>query len=1196
MVSRITPNGRYAYVSNSGSNDVSVIDTSTNAVTTTIAVGATPNNIAITPDGSEAYVANSGSNDVSVIDTSTNAVTTTVPLSTEPQGVTFTPDGQTAYVTNYTGSSVSVISTSNNAVTGTIGVGTGPYGVAVSPNGLTAYVTNSGDSTVSLINTADDTVTNTIPVGAGPEGVAVTSNGLDVYIADSGDGTVSDLNTVNETVGTIPVGSAPNTLAVTPDGLSVYVANGSSDSVNVIRTSDDTFTGSIAVGTAPQGVAMSPDTGLAVTGISTSSGPAAGGTAVSIYGTGFVVGNSTVSFGTTTDTTASCSSSTICNATAPAAGAGLVDVTVTTPDGTSAHSPSDEFTYVDAPVVTSLNPATGSALGATAVVITGTDLDGATAVTVGGAAATGLHVVNDTTLDATTPAGTAGPADVVVTTPYGTSGVSGAGAFTYVGPVVTSLSPATGPADTAGTTVIITGTDLDPASVVDFGGLPATYTVNSATQITATAPAAGAGLVDVTVTTPDGTSAHSPSDEFTYVDAPVVTSLNPATGSALGATAVVITGTDLDGATAVTVGGAAATGLHVVNDTTLDATTPAGTAGPADVVVTTPYGTSGVSGAGAFTYVGPVVTSLSPATGPADTAGTTVIITGTDLDPASVVDFGGLPATYTVNSATQITATAPAAGAGLVDVTVTTPDGTSAHSPSDEFTYVDAPVVTSLNPATGSALGATAVVITGTDLDGATAVTVGGAAATGLHVVNDTTLDATTPAGTAGPADVVVTTPYGTSGVSGAGAFTYVGPVVTSLSPATGPADTAGTTVIITGTDLDPASVVDFGGLPATYTVNSATQITATAPAAGAGLVDVTVTTPDGTSAHSPSDEFTYVDAPVVTSLNPATGSALGATAVVITGTDLDGATAVTVGGAAATGLHVVNDTTLDATTPAGTAGPADVVVTTPYGTSGVSGAGAFTYVGPVVTSLSPATGPADTAGTTVIITGTDLDPASVVDFGGLPATYTVNSATQITATAPAAGAGLVDVTVTTPDGTSAHSPSDEFTYVDAPVVTSLNPATGSALGATAVVITGTDLDGATAVTVGGAAATGLHVVNDTTLDATTPAGTAGPADVVVTTPYGTSGVSGAGAFTYVGPGGHLPQPGHRPGRHRRHHRHHHRHRPRPGLGGRLRGPARHLHRQLGHPDHRHRPGGRRRPGGRHRHHPRRHLGPQPER
>ncbi len=52
---------------------MSVIDTSTNAVTATIPVGITPNNIAITPDGSEVYVANSGSNNVSVIDTASNA-------------------------------------------------------------------------------------------------------------------------------------------------------------------------------------------------------------------------------------------------------------------------------------------------------------------------------------------------------------------------------------------------------------------------------------------------------------------------------------------------------------------------------------------------------------------------------------------------------------------------------------------------------------------------------------------------------------------------------------------------------------------------------------------------------------------------------------------------------------------------------------------------------------------------------------------------------------------------------------------------------------------------------------------------------------------------------------------------------------------------------------------------------------------
>jgi len=157
-----------------------------------------------------------------------------------------------------------------------------------------------------------------------------------------------------------------------------------------------------------------------------------------------------------------------------------------------------------------------------------------------------------------------------------------------------------------------------------------------------------AGTVDVTVTTPDGTSAHSSADEFTYVDAPVVTSLTPDSGSAAGGTPVTITGTDLTGATTVTVGGTEVTGLDVVNGTTIHATTPAGANGPADVVVTTPYGSSTDSGDGAFTYVGPTVTSLDPTTGPAATAGTTVVLTGTDLDAASVVDFGGVPAVFTV--------------------------------------------------------------------------------------------------------------------------------------------------------------------------------------------------------------------------------------------------------------------------------------------------------------------------------------------------------------------------------------------------------------------------------------------------------------------------------------------------------------------------------------------------------------------
>jgi sugar lactone lactonase YvrE len=83
-------------------------------------------------------------------------------------------------------------------------------------------------------------------------------------------------------------------------------------------------------------------------------------------------------------------------------------------------------------------------------------------------------------------------------------------------PEVTRVVPNTGP-DSGGTTVTITGVGFTGATAVDFGaGNPASYTVNADNQITATAPEGSTGTVDVTVTTPVGTSATSSADQFTF--------------------------------------------------------------------------------------------------------------------------------------------------------------------------------------------------------------------------------------------------------------------------------------------------------------------------------------------------------------------------------------------------------------------------------------------------------------------------------------------------------------------------------------------------------------------------------------------------------------------------------------------------------------------------------------------------------
>lgn len=159
-------------------NEIYVADTDSNTVawflaggttTVSIPVGAHPSGIALSPAGTRAYVANQGDDTVSVIDTTTKAVISTIVHASfaSPYGVAVSPDGTKVYVTNSGSNTVSVISTASNTVTNTIPVGNVPKGISFNPQGTRAYVANYADSTVSVINTSSLAVT-TLPVGLNP--------------------------------------------------------------------------------------------------------------------------------------------------------------------------------------------------------------------------------------------------------------------------------------------------------------------------------------------------------------------------------------------------------------------------------------------------------------------------------------------------------------------------------------------------------------------------------------------------------------------------------------------------------------------------------------------------------------------------------------------------------------------------------------------------------------------------------------------------------------------------------------------------------------------------------------------------------------------------------------------------------------------------------------------------------------------
>lgn len=179
-------------------------------------------------------------------------------------------------------------------------------------------------------------------------------------------------------------------------------------------------------------------------------------------------------------------------------------------------------------------------------------------------------------------------------------------------PTITNISPNSGP--TAGSTVVtITGTAFVSVSAVRFGATDAlSFIVNSPTSITATSPAHTAGMIDIRVVAAAGTSGTAPEDQFTYLASPIVTSVNPPDGNALGGTAVDIHGSQFTGTTAVMFGATGAASFIVSSDTYISAVSPAHAAATIDIRVTTPIGTSAITVADHYTFVDVVPTIRPP--------------------------------------------------------------------------------------------------------------------------------------------------------------------------------------------------------------------------------------------------------------------------------------------------------------------------------------------------------------------------------------------------------------------------------------------------------------------------------------------------------------------------------------------------------------------------------------------------------
>jgi YVTN family beta-propeller protein len=236
----VNPNIEKVYVANEFSNTVSVIDTETDKLKSTINAGDFPYGIDTNPLNNRVYVTNRGSNTVSVIDGSIDSKLLDVPVGKSPVGIAVNPTANWIYVTNLDDGTISVIDGITNEVIDTVPVGKAPYGVAVNPLTNTLYVSDIMTDTVSVINGEINNITDKIAVGKQPTGLTIdiTKGSNKLYVANRNSNSISVINTTsNEVINNIAsVGDSPVGIAIDSLSNKLYVSNIASNTVSVIDT------------------------------------------------------------------------------------------------------------------------------------------------------------------------------------------------------------------------------------------------------------------------------------------------------------------------------------------------------------------------------------------------------------------------------------------------------------------------------------------------------------------------------------------------------------------------------------------------------------------------------------------------------------------------------------------------------------------------------------------------------------------------------------------------------------------------------------------------------------------------------------------------------------------------------------------------------------------------------------------------
>ncbi len=278
----------FAYISNGGSNTVTVLDLVYLRQDRTLQVGVNPTAAVANPVRNEIYVANTQSGTVSVIDAENNRIAVTMSVHRLPSFIAIDPSGHRAYVTNSGSNSVSVLDLDRRREIAVAGTGEQPGVARISPDGHSLVITNRGSGSVSVfdIHPYDATATSELPPRLraafpgcpGAADAVILPDSSKAFVVCSAANQVMAVR-LAATAGSWPakqnpslmtdrmlalldVGKTPVQLALKPDGGEIFVSNSGSDSISEIATTTNEVGGTYIIGGRPVAGVISRDNTL----------------------------------------------------------------------------------------------------------------------------------------------------------------------------------------------------------------------------------------------------------------------------------------------------------------------------------------------------------------------------------------------------------------------------------------------------------------------------------------------------------------------------------------------------------------------------------------------------------------------------------------------------------------------------------------------------------------------------------------------------------------------------------------------------------------------------------------------------------------------------------------------------------------------------------------------------------------------